>query len=75
MRYELETRKHLDCFAKTPHEGCKALKTKENCLYCNFYKPIKDLELEQERAMKRLKSLDKATRLHIAEKYDIKGLI
>lgn len=73
--YDLKIRQHIDCFAKTPRGGCKALKAKENCLYCSFYKPVRDQELDQERAMKRLKSLDRPMRLAIAEKYNIKEIV
>ena len=73
--YDLKIRQNLDCFAKTPRGGCKALKRKYDCETCNFYKPIRDHEIDQERALKRLKSLDKATRLSIAEKYGIEGIV
>lgn len=73
--YDLKIRQNLDCFAKTPRGGCKALKRKENCLYCSFYKPVRDQELDQKRAIERLKSLDKATRLGITEKYGLEGIV
>lgn len=74
MTYDLKVREHFPCFASTGR-GCKALKRKYDCETCNFYKPIRDHELDRERAMKRLKSLDKATRLGIAEKYNIKEIV
>ena len=73
--YDLKVREHFPCFAQTKRGGCKALKRKYDCLECNFYKPNRDHELDQERALKRLKSLDKPIRLNIAEKYQIKGIV
>ena len=73
--YDLKIRQHIDCFAQTKRGGCKALKRKYDCLECNFYKPNRDQELDQERAMKRLKSLDKPARLAIAEKYGLEGIV
>lgn len=73
--YDLKVREHFPCFAQTKRGGCKALKRKYDCETCNFYKPIRDHELDQERVLKRLKSLDKVIRLHIAAKYQIKGIV
>mgnify|MGYP001332556493 FL=1 len=73
--YDLKVREHFPCFAQTKRGGCKALKRKYDCETCNFYKPIRDQELDQERALKRLKSLDKPTRIAIAEKYGIEGIV
>ncbi len=72
--YDLKVREHFSCFASTGR-GCKALKKKYNCETCNFYKPIRDHELDQECAIKRLKTLDKAQRLRIAEKYKVEGIV
>ena len=69
--YDLKVREHFPCFAQTKRGGCNALKRKYDCLECNFYKPNRDHELDQERVLKRLKSLDKATRLGIAAKYGL----
>ena len=69
MTYDLKIRQNLDCFAKTSRGGCKALKRKYDCLTCNFYKPKRDYELDQERALKRIDSLDVATRSYIYQKY------
>lgn len=76
MTYDLKVRENLPCWAGN-EKNCKVLKRciKKDCLTCNFYKPIRDHELDQERAMKRLKSLDKASRLSITEKYGVEGLI
>lgn len=74
MTYDLKIKQNIDCFAKT-RRGCKLLNVKQNCLDCNFYKPKKDFELDQERAINRLKSLDKAIRTYIAEKYKIGGIV
>lgn len=74
MTYDLKVREHFPCFASTGR-GCKALKRKYDCLECNFYKPNRDHELDQERAIKRLKSLDKPARLAIAEKYKVEGIV
>ena len=68
MTYDLKVREHFPCFASTGR-GCKALKRKYDCLECNFYKPKRDYELDQERAMKRIDSLDEATRNYIQQKY------
>jgi hypothetical protein len=73
--YDLKVREHFPCFAQTKRGGCKALERKYDCETCNFYKPIRDHELDQERALKRLKSLDKPIRLNIAEKYNIKEIV
>ena len=73
--YDLKVREYFPCFAQTERGGCGALKRKYDCLECNFYKPIRDHELDQERVLKRLKSLDKVIRLHIAAKYQIKGIV
>lgn len=73
MTYDLKIRQNLKCFADN-RDRCRAL-TKKNCFNCNFYKPIRDHDLDQERAMKRLKSLDKAQRLAIAEKYGLEGIV
>lgn len=67
------THNRKKCFAIAGN-SCKALKVKA-CTECNFYKSEEDYELEKERALKRLKSLDKATRLSIAEKYKIQEII
>jgi len=75
MTYDLKVREHFPCFAQTKHGGCKALKRKYDCLECNFYKPNRDHELDQERAIQRLRSLDKPTRIAIAEKYGIEGIV
>ena len=72
--YDLKVREHFPCFASTGR-GCKALKRKYNCETCNFYKPKRDYELDQECAIKRLKTLDKAQRLRIAEKYKVEGIV
>jgi len=69
MTYDLKVREHFPCFAQTKRGGCKALKRKYDCLECNFYKPIRDHELDQERALKRIDSLDVATRNYIYQKY------
>ncbi len=76
MTYDLKVRENLPCWAGN-EKNCKVLKRymKKDCLTCNFYKPIRDHELSQERAIKRLKTLDKAERLKIAEKYNIKEIV
>lgn len=75
MTYDLKVRQNLKCFADDGYH-CVLLKGgKKNCETCNFYKPTRNYELDQKRALKRLKSLDKATRLGIAEKYQIKGIV
>ena len=74
MTYDLRVREHFPCFASTGR-GCKALKRKYDCLECNFYKPEIDHQIMQEAALKRLKSLDKPTRLAIAEKYGLEEIV
>jgi len=75
VTYDLKVRQNLKCFADSGYH-CVLLKGgKKNCETCNFYKPTRDYELDQERALKRLKSLDKAERLRIAEKYKVGGIV
>lgn len=68
--YELKIREFYPCFADIGKK-CKVLKShiKKDCLTCNFYKPKRDYELDQERALKRIDSLDVATRNYIYQKY------
>lgn len=70
MTYDLKVRENLPCWAGN-EKNCKVLKRciKKDCLTCNFYKPIRDHELSQERALKRIDSLDVATRNYIYQKY------
>lgn len=60
------------CFADTG--SCKILNVK-SCNGCNFYKTEKQLEAENEKSLERLKSLDKPTRINIAEKYKMEGIV
>lgn len=62
------------CFADK-NGTCTLLKQKENCEKCSFYKTHTQVEISQKRAMRRLKSLDKPTRLSIAEKYGVEGIV
>lgn len=69
MTYDLKVRQNLKCFADDGYH-CVLLKGgKKNCETCNFYKPTRDYELDQERALKRIDSLDVATRNYIYQKY------
>lgn len=70
MTYDLKVRENLPCWAGN-EKNCKVLKRciKKDCLTCNFYKPIRDHELSQERALKRIDSLDVAARNYIYQKY------
>ncbi|MCR2045522.1 hypothetical protein [Anaerosalibacter massiliensis] len=61
------------CFADNG-DSCKALRTK-NCEGCGFYKTKKQLEASKKKAMKRLKTLDKFTKMSIEAKYKIGGII
>lgn len=75
VTYDLKVRQNLKCFADSGYH-CLLLKGgKKNCETCNFYKPKRDYELDQERAIKRLKTLDKASRLSITEKYGVEGIV
>jgi hypothetical protein len=60
------------CFADLG--SCKILKIKK-CQGCKFYKTEEQLENERKKSFKRLKSLDKLTRINIAEKYKIGGIV
>ena len=64
------------CFAdiNTGSKGCRALKIKK-CTRCNFYKTEEQAKKDREKALKRLKKLDKPTRLAIAEKYGLEGIV
>ncbi len=60
------------CFADLG--SCKILKIKK-CKGCNFYKTHEEARISRKKAKDRLKSLDKPTRLHIAEKYGVKVIV
>lgn len=62
------------CFADS-YGTCTLLKQKENCQTCNFYQTHAQVEISRKRSLRRLKSLDEVTRKHIAEKYDVKGIV
>lgn len=56
--------------------GCSALKLKEqNCNNCSFYKTPTQVRLGREKALKRLKGLDKPTRMAIYDKYKVEGIL
>lgn len=58
-----------NCFAYNKEKRiCVALKKKE-CEGCNFYKTREEAEQGREKAIKRIKSLDKNTRDQIIETY------
>jgi NurA-like 5'-3' nuclease len=61
------------CFAEIG-DKCKTLNIKK-CKGCNFYKTHEEARISRKKAKDRLKSLDKATRLGIAEKYGIKEIV
>ena len=67
-----EVKRMNKCFADLG--SCKILKVKK-CEGCKFYKTEEQLEVEKKIVTKRLKSLDKPTRINIAEKYKIKGIV
>lgn len=62
-----------DCFADAG-DSCKVIGDKK-CDNCAFYRTQIQLEISKKRAMRRLKSLDKAQRLRIAEKYKVEGIV
>lgn len=62
-----------DCFADAG-DSCKVIGDKK-CKGCGFYKTQIQLEISKKRALRRLKTLDKPTRLHIAEKYKVEGIV
>ena len=53
---------------------CTVLKQK-NCKGCGFYKTHTQVEISRRKALRRLKSLDKPTRMTIAEKYGVEGIV
>jgi len=67
----------VKCFADTGLKGAKgcSVLTKKQCDNCPFYKTVEQKRIDDMKTLKRLKSLDKVTRLHIAEKYQIKGIV
>jgi hypothetical protein len=56
-----------DCFAYK-RNSCTALKVKQ-CEGCSFYKTKEQFELDQQQALKRIRSLDAERQKHIFEKY------
>ena len=72
-RFLREVQKMNKCFADVMG-SCTALKQK-NCKGCGFYKTYTQLEISKKRAMRRLKTLDKPTRLAIAEKQGMEGIL
>ena len=54
--------------------GCTALKEKK-CKGCAFYTTYTDLELSRGKAFRRLRNLPVVTRLMIAEKYNVGGIM
>ena len=62
-----------DCFADLG-DSCKVLKQK-NCKGCGFYKTHTQVAISRKSAMRRIKSLDKPSRIAIAEKYGVEGIV
>lgn len=63
----------MKCFADVGlkgAKGCAALKEKQ-CDNCAFFKTVEQKRIDDVKILKRLKSLDKATRLGIAAKYGL----
>lgn len=56
-----------DCFAHK-RNSCTALKVKQ-CEGCSFYKTKEQFELDQQKALERIRSLDVEKQEHIFEKY------
>lgn len=67
----------MKCFADVGVKGAKscAALTEKQCDNCAFYKTVEQKRIDDMKTLKRLKSLDKVTRLHIAAKYQIKGIV
>lgn len=61
------------CFADNGFK-CGILKEKK-CEGCVFRKTYQQVEISKKRALRRLKTLDKVTRLRIAEKYGVGGIV
>ncbi len=57
----------VDCFAYK-RNSCTALKVKK-CEGCSFYKTKEQFELDQEKALERIYTLDIAKQKHISETY------
>ena len=62
-----------DCFADAG-DSCKVIGDKK-CKGCGFYKTQIQLEISKKRALRRLKTLDKPTKLYIARKYKVEGIV
>lgn len=64
------------CFADVGagRKGCSVL-NKKDCFRCKFFKTEEQAKKDREKALKRLKKLDKPTRLAIAEKYGLEGIV
>ena len=62
------------CFGLDDYGKCDILlgNIKKDCKTCSFFKTKEDFEKDREKALTRLKTLDKTTRYNIAEKYKIK---
>lgn len=58
---------NTDCFAYK-RNSCTALKVKQ-CDGCSFYKTKEQFELDQQKALERILSLDAERQKHIFEKY------
>jgi hypothetical protein len=56
-----------DCFAYK-HNGCTALKVKQ-CDGCSFYKTKEQYELNQQKVLERIYTLDADKQKHILETY------
>ena len=63
----------MKCFAGAGLKGAKgcSVLTEKQCDNCPFYKTVEKKRIDDMKILKRLKSLDKATRLGIAAKYGL----
>lgn len=61
------------CYFDIPG-NCMVLKQKR-CKDCTFYMTYTELKLSRQKALRRLKTLDKPTRMAIAEKYGVEGIV
>ena len=64
----------MKCFADAGlkgAKGCSILKEKQ-CDNCPFYKTVEQKRIDDMKTLKRLNSLDNATKMYISEKYGLR---
>jgi phenylacetate-coenzyme A ligase PaaK-like adenylate-forming protein len=64
----------MKCFADAGLKGAKgcAVLTEKQCDNCPFYKTVEQKRIDDMKTLKRLSSLDKVTKMHISEKYNLR---